>query len=611
MKRNTMRARIKRNKLIWVIGGSSIFLLVLLMPNSTTEYKRHLMADIVEGEKKKPDYIPPMVAEYLSTLKNKDQLTFEKQQTQIDVDVIPPKDASVGVESKEIRAPSNKFEGMNSEMLREVPVQDAVVVPVQDAVVVPVQDTVLAAATSDEFEPKTDVFEKEDNFGEQDEIQTYGSTEEEQLGVTKKMAGPSLHLSGSNNVIHFQPNFIDWNQEGFNNQQQGFQANGRVDDIILRDDDPKVQAILERIENLINELGDDAYGVSGLPMDSNTFARKKELESLKNSLPSKHRREIWLRDHPFAKDDCPLADMDLFLPLHHNDGPLSAALFNSIERVFTCFHELIIVIPPESEYMIPGSIPSYAKVFIVPEPISRADMGYIGQQVIKIYIDKFSKAKRVLILEADLIMKAWVDSCFLGVDGEGNYNGKVRTYCATFEQGGADMWAKGIQHAIGGDMSNMDCTVLSPFVYHVEIFSQFREFIQKKHKKPFGKFIEDYYEGHSADWSKDNLMFSEFNILNHFMLKHRPDLVELVTPDNPKAWESWTPKPFWSAEESWGSRVHCSYHLSDPSIIPRNYDLPNPKLSSEYFDVAYKSLDTSEGMQIDGRERVTLETMTV
>jgi len=269
------------------------------------------------------------------------------------------------------------------------------------------------------------------------------------------MVGPSLHLSGSNNVIHFQPNFIDWNQEGFNNQQQGFQANGQVDDIILRDDDQKVQAILERIENLINELGDDAYGVSGLPMDSNTFARKKELESLKNYLPSKHRREIWLRDHPFAKDDCPLADMDLFLPLHHNDGPLSAALFNSIERVFTCFHELIIVIPPESEYMIPGSIPSYAKVFVVPEPISRADMGYIGQQVIKIYSDKFSKEKRVLILEADLVMRAWVDSCFLGVDGEGNYNGKVRTYCATFEQGGADMWAKGIQHAIGGDMSNM------------------------------------------------------------------------------------------------------------------------------------------------------------
>ena len=106
-------------------------------------------------------------------------------------------------------------------------------------------------------------------------------------------------------------------------------------------------------------------------------------------------------------------------------------------------------------------------------------------------------------------------------------------------------------------------------------------------------------------------MFSEFNILNHFLLRYRPDLVELVTPDNPKAWESWTPKPFWSAEESWGSRMHCSAHLSGPPLIPRNYDLPDPKLTSEYFDVAYKSLDTSEGMQIDGRERVTLETMTV
>jgi len=260
--------------------------------------------------------------------------------------------------------------------------------------------------------------------------------------------------------------------------------------------------------------------------------------------------------------------------------------------------DLLIIVPK-------GSIPSYAKVFIVPEPISRPDMGYIAQQIVKLYVDKFSKAKRVLILEADLVMKAWIDSCFLGVDTNGNYNGKVRTYCTKFEDGGEEVWKKGIEHAIGvGNIPTMDCTVNSPFLYHVEIFPQLRQFIQDKHQKPIGKFIEDYYAGHNVTWSKENLLFSEFNILNNFMIQHRPDLSELVMPRVPNIWMRWSPSLFWSADKSWMSQNHCSAHLSDPEVIPRNYNQRNPKLSSYFFNVAYHEVDNSIGMKFDGRTRI-------
>ena len=119
-----------------------------------------------------------------------------------------------------------------------------------------------------------------------------------------------------------------------------------------------IQTKLENIDVLTESLGSNAQGVNGILMDKITGKRRKKLESLKNSLPAKYRKEFWARDFPYARqdDDCHLADMDLFMPIHHNDGPLSSALFNSIERVFPCFGELIIVIPPESEFMIPGKM---------------------------------------------------------------------------------------------------------------------------------------------------------------------------------------------------------------------------------------------------------------
>lgn len=415
-----MKSRIKLNRIIiWVIV--SISLLVCLIRNTSTKVTRNLLndEDIVKTN---------------------------------NIDVVPPE---LNLFPKDKDDPAELQESNGGSKVEETEIAKPGIIHVSSSLV---------------------NWKQEEGLGiQQMEVQDDSERSTEAMSTeTDQEIHKVIHAIGSNNVIKVSPSYVDWNQEGFNIQQQEFQVNGQVDDIILRDDDPKVQAILERIENLINELGDDAYGVSGLPMDSNTFARKKELESLKNYLPSKHRREIWLRDHPFVNDDCPLADMDLFLPIRHNDGPLSAALFNSIERVFTCFHELIIVIPPESEYMIPGSIPSYAKIFIVPDPITRPDMGYIGQQVIKMYIDKFSKAKRVLILEADLVMRAWVDSCFLGVDGDGNYNGKVRTYCATFEQGGTDMWAKGIQHAIGGKKTNMvSITTIMIFILLFTLYLSF------------------------------------------------------------------------------------------------------------------------------------------
>lgn len=269
---------------------------------------------------------------------------------------------------------------------------------------------------------------------------------------------------------------------------------------------------------------------------------------------------------------CQLADLDLLLPLHHKDAPLASSLFFSLERSMPCYHELIVVVPPESEFSVSAAVPSYAKVVVVPDSLPK-EFGYLSQQLVKVYADQFTSAPRVLILEADLILSRWDDECFFGVDESGRYNGKMKVYCVDFEAGNSSsVWKLGTDHAIGKAIEprgiKMDCCVNSPFAYTRDVFPALRKHIRTTHNKSIGKVMEDYFPGHSKGWEVTDLLFSEFNILNHFLLQNFPQKVELVMP----------------SDIQW-SRNRCSRHIG--AEVERNYDLRNPKLTLQYFELAY------------------------
>ena len=236
------------------------------------------------------------------------------------------------------------------------------------------------------------------------------------------------------------------------------------------------------------------------------------------------------------KDGCTTKDLALVLPLHHKDIPLASTLFFSIERIFDCFQEFVVIVPPESEFAVAGSIPSYVtKIFVTPDPLP-PKFGYLSQQIIKLHTDLFTLAPRVLILEADQIFVGYQEQCYFGVDEKGDLNGKVKAYCIDYEKGGNKVWRNGTTHAVGGGLILMDCCVSTPFAFPRDVFPALREHLEKLHNKPIGQLITDYFYGHSRGWTQESRLFSEFNILIHFMLRHRPDLVELVKPQNSTKW---------------------------------------------------------------------------
>mmetsp|Transcript_9015 Transcript_9015/g.28625 ORF Transcript_9015/g.28625 Transcript_9015/m.28625 type:complete len:267 (-) Transcript_9015:104-904(-) len=253
--------------------------------------------------------------------------------------------------------------------------------------------------------------------------------------------------------------------------------------------------------------------------------------------------------------------------MHHKDAPSVPSLLLSIEKNVPCYNSLVVVVPPESRHVLAGLFPSGTKLFVVPEPLPK-QFGYLSQQVVKLYADRFTTAANVLILEADMVFTGWRDKCFFA---EGRQ--RVRTFCVGYARDKADdIWKRGTEHAVGG-VVDQDCVVNTPFAFPRAVFPALREHLKRRHGKPFGKLMEDYFPGHSKGWERTDLLFSEFNILAHFMLQHRPELTELVR----------------TGEPGWHDIGKCSQHIG--AVVKRNHDLPNPKLTHEYFELALRALD--------------------
>ena len=261
-----------------------------------------------------------------------------------------------------------------------------------------------------------------------------------------------------------------------------------------------------------------------------------------------------------------IADLDLLLPIHHKDAPFAAALFKSIELHLPCFHDLILVVPPESRFILHAVAPPGAKLYVVPDPLPPR-FGYLSQQVIKIFADKFTTGSRVMILETDMVFKSWHDGCFFAD------RNTIRTFCVEFKRDKAsDIWKVGTENAVGAPVTQ-DCVVNTPFVFPRNVFAALRDHVKRTKGKTWGEFMEEYFEGHSKGWVRESLLFSEFNILAHFMLKNLPEQVELVT----------------TADKHWHMVGKCSRHVG--AEVKRNHQLPNPKLTAEYFDIAFHTLD--------------------
>ena len=88
-------------------------------------------------------------------------------------------------------------------------------------------------------------------------------------------------------------------------------------------------------------------------------------------------------------ENCILKNTDLLLPLHSKDFPFFASMLKSVETYLPCFKDLVVIVPPESADEVGAVVPSWAKIYVVPEPLPE-QFGYLSQQVIKLYSDKFT-----------------------------------------------------------------------------------------------------------------------------------------------------------------------------------------------------------------------------
>ena len=244
--------------------------------------------------------------------------------------------------------------------------------------------------------------------------------------------------------------------------------------------------------------------------------------------------------------------------LHDKDAPLASLLFQSIERSKVPFTSFAVVVPPESEYVTSSVVPKFAKVFVVPEKIPES--GYLSQQLVKLYSDLYLDEEYILHVESDSIFTQWKHDCFF------DEIGRIRMFCKPFSAGAEDVWKKGTEYLLHRAVKE-DCLQSTPFLYRRHVFADLRADIYARHGMNIDNLVkEKYLQSHLIGWKAENLLFSEFNTLNHFWRGAFPN--ELKVHKNTE-------------------KATCSIHLGHE--IDRNYDLVNPKLVFAYFQLAYLS----------------------
>jgi len=218
---------------------------------------------------------------------------------------------------------------------------------------------------------------------------------------------------------------------------------------------------------------------------------------------------------------------------------------------------MAVILPPESQY-VSSVVPKYAKVFVVPEMLPES--GYLSQQLVKLYADEYLKEEYILHVESDSIFTEWKQSCFF------DEFGRIRMFCKPFSAGATDVWKKGTEYSLHVQIQE-DCLQSTPFLYRRHVFADLRADIYSRHGKKVEDLVkDDYLQSHLEGWKAENLLFSEFNTLNHFWKRAFPN--ELRVHKNTE-------------------KATCSRHLGHE--IDRNYDLQNPKLVFAYFKLAYLS----------------------
>ena len=263
-----------------------------------------------------------------------------------------------------------------------------------------------------------------------------------------------------------------------------------------------------------------------------------------------------------------LSRVEMFLPTIKSDAPFLPGLFSSIEIFFPCTKKLTVVTPAAHGTAVVPLLPLYARIIFAEDPLP--EFGYLSQQIHKIYADKYTTGDYILILEADsMFIKPVLDSCFF-------LDKKIAIGCRNYLTHSSDnniqIWRKGTEFALQ-DQLDAECLVQSPLLYPREVFNLLRRHIQANHPGSFALFIQNYFDGHSKGWTLNSTLFSEFQILNHFMIRHT-DFATKVNLEPGKGLPD---------------TLQCSLHLG--AMVERDYSLENPKLNENYFNILFEEMD--------------------
>ena len=257
-------------------------------------------------------------------------------------------------------------------------------------------------------------------------------------------------------------------------------------------------------------------------------------------------------------------EVDFLVPFYSAHAPFVAYLLNSIDLFVPCRGDIVFVMTPED-------VPSFLAVkkvdtkFHILRPSLPDGFGYLEQQLITLRADIYTTRKYVMMLDTDVVLSSYrLDECYI-------HDNKIIVHCIPYDSAVAarqpenliDIWRRGTEHALGVNVS-AECMTRIPLLYPREIFAALRKHIEALHSKNFTLFLEDYFHGHSTKWAKENLLLSNFQILNHFAYNFMSRRFEFRFNQSDVKF--------------------CGRHLGHE--IERNNALSNPKLVQQYFSLA-------------------------
>lgn len=216
---------------------------------------------------------------------------------------------------------------------------------------------------------------------------------------------------------------------------------------------------------------------------------------------------------------------DLFLKTWRGDAPWLPYLFRSIDKFCHGFRRLV-VIAESDDYLPRLGLP------MVFQQMDESGNGYLRQQAVKLYADRFTDAEHILHVDSDCVFVRSVAPHDFMQDSKPIW---LITPWSELPPAAVSAW-KPVMRKFSGVEPTHEKMRRHPQMFPRWLYAELRGFCIGKHGQTLWNYIME----------QQGRAFSEFNVAGHFAyLHHREDFTFLDTtkdtfpPDYVKQFYSW------------------------------------------------------------------------